>query len=62
MARSVKNQWKKLADGYKYYNDQGVSFSCENYSPSHWPMIEEIDGKYYAFNMDGYMVTNLGII
>ena len=55
--KAVKNQWKKLADGYKYYNEQGVSFSCENYSSSYWPMIEEIDGKYYAFNMDGYMVT-----
>ncbi len=51
--KAIKNTWKKYSDGYKYYSEWGSQYSSWN----EYPSVYEIDGKYYAFDSNGYMVT-----
>lgn len=56
--KALKNAWKKYPNGYKYYSEYGWQISGWTGSDGvEHPSFNEIDGKYYCFDVNGYMVT-----
>lgn len=56
--KAVRNKWVQSSGGYRYYNDY-CSYYRGGTGPdgTEYADLEEIDGKYYAFDSNGYMKT-----
>lgn len=56
--KAVKNKWVQSSGGYRYYGPYG-NYYCgwTDSDGTEYPDLEEIDGKYYAFDSNGYMKT-----
>ncbi|MGN9282663.1 hypothetical protein ACTM8V_09285 [Holdemanella porci] len=56
--KAVKNKWVQSSGGYRYYGPYG-NYYCgwTDSDGTEYPDFEEIDGKYYAFDSNGYMKT-----
>ena len=56
--KAVRNKWVQSPGGYRYYNDY-CSYYRGGTGPdgTEYADLEEIDGKYYAFDSNGYMKT-----
>lgn len=51
--KALRNTWKQLPNGkYRYYDNSCIFYRGYNDFSEY-----EIDGKYYAFDSDGYMIT-----
>ena len=56
--KAVKNEWVKFSEGYKYYGEYRDSYrGGSDGEGNEYSAFYEIDGKTYAFNPNGYMVT-----
>ena len=51
--KAVQSDWVKFTDGYKYYDENGQAVKGTSTSP----VMKEIDGNSYAFDLNGYMLT-----
>ena len=51
--KAVKNDWVQFSEGYKYYDENGQVVKGTSTSP----VMKEIDGNSYAFDLNGYMLT-----
>ena len=51
--KAVKSDWVKFFEGYKYYDENGQVVKGTSTSP----VMKEIDGSNYAFDLNGYMLT-----
>lgn len=56
--KAIKNEWVKFSEGYKYYGEYRDSYrGGSDGEGNEYSAFYEIDGKMYAFNPNGYMVT-----
>lgn len=56
--KAVKNEWVQFSEGYKYYGEYRDSYrGGSDGEGNEYSAFYEIDGKTYAFNLNGYMVT-----
>ena len=51
--KAVKSDWVQFSEGYKYYDENGQVVKGTSTSP----VMKEIDGNNYAFDLNGYMLT-----
>ena len=51
--KAVKSDWVQFSEGYKYYDENGQAVKGTSTSP----VMKEIDGNSYAFDLNGYMLT-----
>lgn len=56
--KAVRNTWVQFSREYRYYGPYG-NYYCgwTDSDGTEYPDFEEIDGKYYAFDSNGYMKT-----
>ena len=56
--KAIKNEWVKFSEGYKYYGEYRDSYrGGSDGEGNEYSAFYEINGKTYAFNLNGYMVT-----
>ena len=51
--KAIKSDWVQFSEGYKYYDENGQVVKGTSTSP----VMKEIDGSNYAFDLNGYMLT-----